>query len=100
MDKKENCRKTRNLGQVFGTGCVFYRLGDWDDLQIGLNVSLHDDFEIQFTGLVPVFSEFSGLYREVLVRSVLTSIEERCLGRRMSNRKILRNISKLTFTLG
>ena len=39
--------------------CVFYCVGDWDDLQIELHVSLHDGFKIQFTGIVPVFLEFN-----------------------------------------
>ena len=43
----------------FTTGCVFYRVGDWDDLQIDLHVSLHDGFKIQFAGIVPVFLEFN-----------------------------------------
>ena len=38
---------------------MFYRVGDWDDLQIDLRVSLHDDFKIQFVGIVPVFLEFN-----------------------------------------
>ena len=40
----------------FTTGCVFYRVGDWDDLQIDLHVSLHVGFKIQFAGIVPVFT--------------------------------------------
>ena len=44
----------------FTTGCVFYRVGDWDDLQIDLHVSLHVGFKIQFAGIVPVFLEFNG----------------------------------------
>ena len=44
----------------FTIGCVFYRVGDWDDLQIDLHVSLHVGFEIQFAGVVPVFLEFNG----------------------------------------
>ena len=46
--------------KFFTIGCVFYRLGDWDDLQIDPHVSLHDDFKIQFAGIVPVFLEFNG----------------------------------------
>ena len=42
---------------------MFYRVGDWDDLQIDLHVSLHVDFKIQFAGFVPVFLEFIGLNR-------------------------------------
>ena len=48
------------MGDVFAIGCVFYCLGDWDDLQIDLQVSLHDGFKIQFAGIVPVFLEFNG----------------------------------------
>ena len=39
---------------------LFYRVGDWDDLQIYLNVSLHDGFKIQFAGVIPVFLDFNG----------------------------------------
>ena len=39
---------------------MLYRVGDWDDLQIDLHVSLHDGFKIQLAGIVPVFSEFNG----------------------------------------
>ena len=39
---------------------MFYCLGDWDDLQIDLHISFHVGFEIQFAGILPVFSEFSG----------------------------------------
>ena len=39
---------------------MFYRVGDWDGLQIDLHVSLHDGFKIQFAGIVPVFLEFNG----------------------------------------
>ena len=38
---------------------MFYRVGDWDDLQIDLHVS-HVGFKIQFVGIVPVFLEFNG----------------------------------------
>ena len=49
--------------KFFAIGCVFYRVGDWDDLQIDLHVSLHVGFKIQFTGIVPAFLEFSGAAR-------------------------------------
>ena len=39
---------------------MFYCVGDWDDLQIDLHVSLHDGFKKQFAGIVPVFLEFNG----------------------------------------
>ena len=39
---------------------MFYHVGDWDDLQIDLHVSLHVGFKIQFAGIVPVFLEFNG----------------------------------------
>ena len=38
---------------------MFYRVGDWDDLQIDLHVSLHVGFKIHFAGVVPVFFEFN-----------------------------------------
>ena len=38
---------------------MFYRVGDWDDLQIDPHVSLHAGFKIQFAGIVPVFLEFN-----------------------------------------
>ena len=44
----------------FTIGCVIYRVGDWDDLQIDLHVSLLVGFKIQFAGIVPVFLEFNG----------------------------------------
>ena len=43
----------------FTIDCVFYGVGDWDDLQIDPHVSLHDGFKIQFAGIVPVFLEFN-----------------------------------------
>ena len=39
---------------------MFYRVGDLDDLQTYLHVSLHVGFKIQFTGIVPVLLEFNG----------------------------------------
>ena len=39
---------------------MFYRVGDLDDLQIDLHVSLHVGFKIQFTDIVPVLLEFNG----------------------------------------
>ena len=30
---------------------MFYRAGDWDDLQVDLHVSLHVGFETQFAGI-------------------------------------------------
>ena len=41
-------------------GCVFYRVGDWDDLQIDLHVSIHDGLKIQFASIVPVFLGLNG----------------------------------------
>ena len=38
---------------------MFYRVGNWDDLQIDSYVGLHDGFKIQFAGIVPVFLEFN-----------------------------------------
>ena len=45
----------------FTISCVFYRVGDWSDLQIDLHVSLHEGFKIQFADIVPVFLEFNVL---------------------------------------
>ena len=39
---------------------MFYRVGDWDDLQIDRHVSLHDGFKIQLAGIVSAFLEFNG----------------------------------------
>ena len=41
----------------FVIGCAFYRVGDWNDLQVDLHVSLHVSSKIQFAGFVPVFLE-------------------------------------------
>ena len=41
--------------KFFTIGCTFYRVGDLDDLQIDLHISLDDGFKIQFAGIVPVF---------------------------------------------
>ena len=38
---------------------MFYRVGDWDDLQIDLHVSFHVGLKIQFAGIVPVILEFN-----------------------------------------
>ena len=56
-NKKENCQKIRKF---FTVGCMFYRVGDWDDLQIGLHVSLYGGFIIQFAGIAPIFLQFNG----------------------------------------
>ena len=60
MDKKENCQKSESWVMFFTIGCVFYCVGDWDDMQIDLHVSLYDGFKIQFAGSVPVL-EFNVL---------------------------------------
>ena len=57
--KKKTVKKSEIWVKFFTIGCVFYRVGDWDDLQIDLHVSLHDGFKIQFAGIVPVFLEFN-----------------------------------------
>ena len=59
-DKKENCQNPPIQVKIFTIGCVFVRVGDWDDLQVDQNVSFHVGFKIQFAGNVPVFLEFSG----------------------------------------
>ena len=43
--------------KFFTIGCVFYRIGYWDDLQIDPHVSLRDGFKMQFAGIVPVILE-------------------------------------------
>ena len=40
---------------------VFYRVGNWNDLQFDPHVSLRAGFKIQFAGIVPDFLEFHGL---------------------------------------
>ena len=45
--------------KFFAIGCVFYRVRDWDDLQIDPHVSLHGGFKIQFADIVSVFLEFN-----------------------------------------
>ena len=41
-DKKEKCQKNPEISvKLFATGCVFYHIGDWDDLQVDLHVNLH-----------------------------------------------------------
>ena len=44
--KKKTVKKSEIWGKFFTTGCVFYLVGDWDDLQIDPHVSLHDLFII------------------------------------------------------
>ena len=46
-NKKENL-KTPIKVRFFATDWVFYRAGDWYDLQMDLHVSLHVRFKIQF----------------------------------------------------
>ena len=53
--KKKTVKKSETWVQFFAIGCVFYHVGDWDDLQIDLHVSLHVGFKIQFTGVVQCF---------------------------------------------
>ena len=57
--KKKTVKKSEIWVKFFTIGCVFYRVGGWDDLQIDLHVSLHDGFKIQFAGIVPVLLEFN-----------------------------------------
>ena len=45
---------------------MFYRVGDWNDLQIDLHVSLHIGFKIQFAGIVPFFLELNGITPVIL----------------------------------
>ena len=55
-------------------GCVFYHVGDWDDLQIDLRVSHYDDFKIQFAGIFPVFLEFNGSNEDGTISYRLTLV--------------------------
>ena len=55
MIKKKTVKKSEIWVKFSTIGCVFYRVGDWDDLQIGLHFRLHDGFKLQFAGIVPVF---------------------------------------------
>ena len=60
MDKKRKLSKNPKFRlRFFATGYVFYRPGDWVDLQIDPHVSLHDGFKIQFAGIVPVVLELN-----------------------------------------
>ena len=60
MTKKKTVKTSKIWVKFFTIGCVFYRVGDWDDLQIDPYVSNHDGFKTQFAGIVPVFLEFNG----------------------------------------
>ena len=53
--KKKTVKKSEIWVKFFAIGYVFYRVGDWEDLQIDLRVSLHVGFKIQFAGIVSVF---------------------------------------------
>ena len=52
-------KKSEIWVKFFAIGCVFYCVGDLNDLQIDLHVSLHVGFKIRFAGIVPVFLEFN-----------------------------------------
>ena len=58
--KKKTVKNPEIWDKFFATGCVFYRVEDWDDLQVDVHESLHVGFKIQFAGIVPVFLEFNG----------------------------------------
>ena len=58
--KKKIVEKSEISVMFFAIGCVFYRLEDWDDLQIDLHVSRIVGFKRQFAGIVPVVLEFNG----------------------------------------
>ena len=63
--KKKYYQRIRKYVKFFAIGCVFYRVGDWDNLQVDLHVSLHvglymEAHKIQFAGIIPVFLEFNG----------------------------------------
>ena len=57
----------------FAVRCVFYRVGDWDDLQIDLHVSVHDGLKTQFAGIVLVFLQFKNSDINTLCRLHVTS---------------------------
>ena len=59
-NKKENCQELPIQVKFFAIGYVFYRVGDWDDVQIDLRASLHVGFKIQFAGIIPVILGFNG----------------------------------------
>ena len=59
--KKKTVKKPDISAKFFTVTCVFYSIGDWDDLQIDQHVILHDSFKIQFVGIVQVFLEFNEL---------------------------------------
>ena len=81
--------------KFFTIDCVFYRAGDWDDLQIDPHVSLHDGFKIQFAGIVPVFLEFIGVNRAVNITNL------RALGNIVSRvDKRRNNVSKTQIQAG
>ena len=44
--KKKTVKKSEIWVKFFTIGCVFYRVGDRDDLQIDQHISLHDGFKI------------------------------------------------------
>ena len=44
--KKKTVKKSEIWVKFFTIDCVFYRVGDWDDLQIDPFVSLHDGFKV------------------------------------------------------
>ena len=58
--KKKAVKKSEIWVKFFTIGCVFYRVGDWDDLQIDPHDNLHDGSKIQFAGIFSVFLEFNG----------------------------------------
>ena len=53
--KEKTVKKSEIWTKFFTIGCVFHRVGDWDDLEIDLHVSLHVGSKLQFAGIVPVF---------------------------------------------
>ena len=54
--KKKTVKKPSKFGlSFFATGCVCYRVGDWDDLEVDLHVCLHVTFRLHFAGIVSVF---------------------------------------------
>ena len=53
--KKKKPKKLEIWVTFFAKSCVFYRAGEWDDLQFDLQASVHGGVEIQFVGIVPVF---------------------------------------------
>ena len=54
-DNVKDAKKLRDLSRK-----LLYCIGDWDNLNTDLHVSLDVDFKIQFGGIAPFFLELNG----------------------------------------